>query len=91
MSGKFEWIDGKMFSAPDEVVVDDRQAGDQMLSVGSPCKSAAATLQSVRDCAQWKGSPGVYPPLESSGYDPSGLLHDFLHQGAGQDAGQSGY
>ena len=38
MSGKFEWIDGKMFTAPDEVVVDDRQAGDQMLSVGSPVK-----------------------------------------------------
>jgi putative ABC transport system permease protein len=38
MSGKFEWIDGKMFSAPDEAVVDDRQAGDQKLEVGSPVK-----------------------------------------------------
>src|SRR5688572_17773639 len=36
MSGGLTFLDGKMFALPDEVVVDDRFAGDQMLSVGSP-------------------------------------------------------
>ena len=34
MSGGLEFFDGKMFSAPTEVVVDDRFAGDKQLKVG---------------------------------------------------------
>jgi putative ABC transport system permease protein len=36
INGGFDWIEGKIFSAPDEVVVDDRFAGDKMLTIGSP-------------------------------------------------------
>jgi putative ABC transport system permease protein len=36
INGGFEWIEGKIFSAPDEVVVDDRFAGDNQLTIGSP-------------------------------------------------------
>jgi putative ABC transport system permease protein len=36
MSGGFTWKDGKMFSQPDEAVVDDRIASDKHLEVGGP-------------------------------------------------------
>jgi putative ABC transport system permease protein len=36
MSGGMPWVSGKWFSAPDEVVVDDRLAGDKGLVLGSP-------------------------------------------------------
>ena len=35
MSGGFTFLEGKMFSAPDEVVIDDRIAHDRMLKVGA--------------------------------------------------------
>jgi putative ABC transport system permease protein len=35
INGGFDWIDGKVFSGSGEVIVDDRFAGDKMLTVGS--------------------------------------------------------
>jgi putative ABC transport system permease protein len=36
MSGGFNILKGKMFSSPEEAVVDDRIAADRMLKVGGP-------------------------------------------------------
>jgi putative ABC transport system permease protein len=66
MSGGFHFQDGKMFSAPDEVVVDDRIAADRKLQVGGSLKVLSRDFKITGIVDSGKGGRIVIP-LETAG------------------------
>jgi putative ABC transport system permease protein len=66
MSGGFTWREGKMFSAPDEAIVDDRIAADRKLQVGGMLDVLGRPFKVSGIVESGKGAR-VNIPLETAG------------------------
>jgi putative ABC transport system permease protein len=65
MSGGFKFIDGKIFSAQDEAVVDERIAGSRHVSVGSTIELLGQTFKVSGIVESGKGAR-IFIPLETA-------------------------